>query len=324
MLRAAVIGVGNMGRHHARNYFELKKTKLVAIADVDKKQGEALAKQFDCKYYQDYREMLDKEELDLATIAVPTKLHKEVALAVIEKGINTLIEKPIAATCAQAQEIIEAAKKKKVKLTVGHIERFNPALIKLKEFIDKGRLGEIKSITVRRVGLLPPQIKDSNVVVDIGVHDIDIVNYLYGRLPEKYWAVGGRALGLDREDYAEIFLKFGDRAAHISVNWITPVKIRHLSINGTKAYAELDFISQNLEIYDHPYKFDFDDFGDFVIKYGQPKDKQVVSISKNEPLKAEINAFVDSIIKDERPSVTTKEAIDALKIALDISKSISK
>ena len=324
MLKAAVIGIGNIGRHHARNYFELKKTKLVAVADLNEKLDKEIAKEYNCKYYLDYRQMLKEEKLDLVSIAVPTKLHKEVALAVIDKGINVLVEKPIAATCTQAKAIIEAAKKKRVKLTVGHIERFNPALIKLKELIDKGRLGELKSVIIRRVGLLPPQIKDVNVVVDIGVHDIDITNYLYGKLPEKFWAVGGRALGLDKEDYAEIFLKFGDRAGHISVNWITPIKIRHLFANGTKGYAELDFISQSLEIYEHPYKFDFDDFGDFVVKYGQSKEKEVIKITKDEPLKAEINAFVDSILKNTRPIVTAKEATDALKIALDVSKSISK
>ena len=136
-MNAAVIGVGNMGQHHARNYSEITGVNLVAVADIDPTIGEPLAKRFNSAYYKNYQEMLEKEKIDVVTIAVPTKYHKKVALDCINKKINILLEKPIAGSVSEAKEIVAAAKTKGVKFTVCHIERFNPAVLKLKEMIDK-------------------------------------------------------------------------------------------------------------------------------------------------------------------------------------------
>lgn len=323
-MNVAVIGVGNMGQHHARNYSEMPGIDLVAIADVNEAKGKELAKRFGCHYYPDYREMLAKEEIELVTIAVPTKLHKKVALDAIKKGINILIEKPIAATVAEAKEIVAAAKAKGIKFTVGHIERFNPAVLKLKEMVDAGKLGDITSIVTRRIGPMPVQIKDANVVIDIGVHDIDLMNWFFGKLPDQVAAGGGNALNKTQQDYINVFLKYGKMSGLAQANWITPVKIRTLAVSGTKAYAEVNFITQQLDLYESQYSTEYDDFGEFVIKFGEPRDKKVIKVDSVEPLKAEIKAFIKAIKENKPPVVTAREAIDALDIACRVDRMIRK
>lgn len=323
-MNAAVIGVGNMGQHHARNYSEIQGVNLIAVADVNEKIGEPLAKRLGCKYYSDYQEMLEKEKIEVVTIAVPTKFHKEVALACISKGINILLEKPIAATVAEAKEIVAKAQAKGVKFTVGHIERFNPAVIKLKELIDKGELGEIVAIRNTRIGPMPVQIKDANVVIDIGVHDIDLINWMLGKLPTQILATGGNALNKFQQDYVDVFLKYGQISGSVQANWITPAKVRRMSVCGTKAYVELNFITQELALYETKYSMESDSFGEFVIKFGEPKDQQIVPVNSVEPLQAEIMSFIKAIKNDTRPMVTAREAIDALDIACRVDRMVRR
>lgn len=323
-MNAAVIGVGNMGQHHARNYSEITGINLVAISDIDPKLGHEIAKRFKCRYYEDYHDLLEKEKIDLATIAVPTKLHRKVALDCIQKGVHILIEKPIAANVAEAKEIVAKAKAKGIKFTVGHIERFNPAVLKLKEMIEKGKLGKITSIVTRRIGPMPPQIKDANVVIDIGVHDIDMMNWIYGKLPDSVVAGGGNALNKIQQDYVDIFLKYGECSGLAQANWITPVKIRKIAVSGTKAYAELNYITQELDFYECNYSTEYDDFGEFVIKFGEPRDKEVIKVENVEPLKAELKSFIKAIKTNGRPMVTAREAIDALDIACKVDRMVRK
>lgn len=323
-MNAGVIGVGNMGRHHARNYAEISSTNLVAVADSEPKIGGEIAKKYRCHYYQDYKELLAKEKLNLITIAVPTKLHKKIALDCITKGVHILIEKPIAATVAEAKEIVSQAKAKGIKFTVGHIERFNPAVIKLKEMIEAGKLGRVVSVSALRLGPMPNQIKDANVVIDIGVHDIDIMNWFYGRLPEKFSATGGNALNRIRQDHAEIFFDYGQGSGYLSANWITPVKVRRLTVSGEKAYVELNYITQELNFYKTNMRLDVDDFGEFLIRFGQNAEKKTIPVKNIEPVRAEILAFVNSISKNCRPVVTAREAIDALDIACRVDRMIRR
>ncbi len=321
-LNAAVIGVGQMGRHHARNYREIPTTNLVAVADCDEKAGQEVAEKYQAKFYRDYLEMLEKEKIDLVSIAVPTGLHKKIALDCIRLGKHILIEKPIAASVSEAKQIVEKAKHKGIKFTVGHIERFNPAVLKLKEMIDSGKLGEIVSISTFRLGPTPNRIKDANVIIDIGVHDIDIMNWFFGGLPHKVIAQGGSVLVDSKEDHVEAFLDYGRGGGLLVANWITPLKVRKLTVSGKKAYVELNYITQEIDFYESQVIKKYDDFGDFVVKFGDNQGKKVIKVANVEPLKAEISAFVDCINKKCRPSVTAREAIDALAIAQKISKLI--
>jgi len=321
-LNVAVIGVGNMGQHHTRIYSVLKGVNLVAVSDIDEKTGKKIAKNFRCKYFKDYNEMLSKENnIDVISIAVPTKLHKKVSLDVIKFKKHLLIEKPIASTTKEAEIIIKAAKENKVKLTVGHIERFNPAVQEFKKIIKRGDLGEIISIIAKRVGIFPPQIKDSNVIIDLAVHDIDILNYLLSQQPFKIFTQGRKALTNQREDSAEIFLFYNKISGFIQVNWITPVKIRTLAITGSKGYAELNYITQKLEFYQSRYKKSVDNFGEFVIKFGEPVKKEI-KINRKEPLLCEIESFLECIKKDKTPLVTGEDGLKSLMIAEKALKSL--
>jgi UDP-N-acetylglucosamine 3-dehydrogenase len=313
MVNVGVIGIGNMGRNHARVYTEIKGAHLVAISDI-KKEGKDLSQKLGCNFYQDYSEMLKIEDIEAVSICAPTSLHREISLKCIESGKHILVEKPIADGIKSAKEIIEKSRKEGVTVMVGHIERFNPAVTRLKKLMKKRKIGEITSIMARRVGVFPPQIKDANVILDLAVHDIDIFNYILEKRPDEVYAKAGKAL-VQREDHALITLDYEGIPCFVQVNWITPVKIRELSVTGTKGYAELNYLTQELRIYESFYEKSYDSFGDFIWKFGTPK-KITVSVKKEEPLKIELKHFIDCIEKGKEPLVTGEDGLIALEVAL--------
>ena len=321
-LRVAVVGVGTMGRHHARNYFEMTETELVGVSDLDAKKGKEVAKTFKTKYYKDYKKLIEKEHPDAVSIAVPTTLHKKIALDFIKSKISVLIEKPIASSLPDAEEIIHAAKNGGVVLGVGHIERFNPAVIKLKELVKNGDLGDILSIVTKRVGLFPPQVKDVNVVTDLAVHDLDIVTSIIGKDPISVLARGGGSLTKGRDDHAEIFLDYRKFGCFLQVNWVTPIKIRTLSVTGTKGYAELNYVTQKLSLFKSNYKRKQPKgFKEFVIKFGEPE-KVNLHIRKAEPLKLELIDFIRSVRENSNPTVTGEEGAKAVALSQLVRDSI--
>jgi len=319
-VKVAVVGIGSIGKHHVRNYFEIPEAELVAIADINEKAA-SVAEKYKARFYQDFQEMLEKEDVDAVSVAVPTNLHATVALEVIKRGKHLLIEKPIAATLADAKRIIEAARGKGIKLSVGHLERFNPVIINLKELMKSGELGEIISINVKRVGLPPVSTGGMDVITDLAIHDIDIINYLLGEVPIKVSAVGKRAVLDSTIDSALIQLTYPSAFAQIETNWVTPVKIRILTIAGTKGYAELNYITQDLEFFERISSGSIDTFGEFKRKLGKPKHKKI-KIKKVEPLKNELDHFIKSILGKEEMMTTGEEALVALKTALLASAQI--
>ena len=320
-LRAAVIGIGSMGRHHVRNYAQIPNTDLVGVADLDEIAGQKLALKFETQFYSDYRRLLEIERPDIVSLAVPTKLHHELAMDIIGRNIHVLIEKPISYTVDEAKEIIEEAKKVGVKVTVGHIERFNPAVVKLKELIADGKLGTIVSIMARRAGTIPARIKDANVIVDIGVHDIDLLNFILETKPQNIFASGGRAILKKHEDYADIFLEYPNSqdglkiTGHIQVNWLTPVKIRKLNITGTRGYAVVNLATQELILFDTQYSQDFDDFDDFIGKFKESKGKKI-AVDLKEPLRLQLESFITSVLTGKEVAVTAEDALQALRAAI--------
>ncbi|MBI2953251.1 MAG: Gfo/Idh/MocA family oxidoreductase [Chloroflexi bacterium] len=310
----AVIGVGNIGYHHARNYSEIPDATLIAVADLDAKRGQAAAERFGCQFYERYEEMLEHERIEAVSIALPTGLHYRVALDVIGAGVATLVERPIASTVEEARTLVAVSREMNTVLAVGHIERFNPAVRELKRRIDAGELGDVTSVVAKRVGMLPPQVKDANVIVDLGVHDIDIINYLLGKLPTAVSATGGRALLSDRFDHAELFLKYDNIGCYIQVNWITPLKIRTLSVTGARGYAELNYITQKLDIYQTNLERHFDDFGDFVLRFGNPQ-TIAVPLVQEEPLRLELQSFLQTVQGLDSAVVTGEEGVEALIVA---------
>ena len=295
-LRAGVIGVGAMGKNHARLYSELPYVELIGVADVNEPIATSIAQSYGCKPFADYNDLL-VQNLDAVSIVVPTTLHKKVALDAVQKGINVLVEKPIADTVENADEIIKAAREKGVKLMVGHTERFNPAIIKLKELIDNGLLGNIVSISAKRVGPYNPRIRDVGIVLDLGTHDIDIMSYLYGERIKEVYASAGTVVH-SHEDHAIITLNFDSGSSGvIDTNWLTPHKVRNLTVIGSQGIAEVDCIDETLRIFDQEWIRD-------------------AKIGKEEPLKLELLHFIDCVQHDKKPLVSGEDGRHALEVAL--------
>jgi len=322
-LNVAVIGVGNMGKHHARVYSELSDVELVAVVDSKARVGKAIANKFKCNYYRNSNQLFQNEELNAVSIAVPTSLHKKLAIACIGKGIAVLIEKPIADTVKSAHEIINKGKKHRVAVCVGHIERFNPVIQKLKKYISRGKFGRIISISSKRVGLFPSQIQDTDVIIDLAVHDIDICNYLLGMTPSTVNARAGKALNSKRFDYADILLGYNGIDVNIQVNWITPVKVRELALTGTKGYAELNYLTQTLRIYKSRYRTKFDSYGDYIVNFSKP-DTEELNLAGEEPLKLEIENFIEHLRNNKKNIVSAPEGLDALTTALRAIRSAER
>lgn len=315
-IKCAVIGIGNMGKNHVRTFSQIPDAELVAVADNNSVLAEKIAKDYNIPYYVDYKEMIKAQKPTVVSVCVPTSLHCEVARYCLNNNINILLEKPIASTIEEAEELLDLAKRKNLKLLVGHIERFNPAVRKVKEMIDKGELGKITAIIARRVGGFPPQIKDANIAVDLAIHDIDIVNYLLDELPFDVSVNKQKNHIEQREDSVEFFLKYKKTSAYIQANWITPVKIRKLTITGTEGYLEMDYINQQIEFYKSNYekfKETVNDFGDYILKFSEP-DKIVINVAKKEPLAEEIKYLINGV--NNNIEINSDFALEALRIVL--------
>ena len=246
-----------------------------------------------------------KNDLDAVSIAVPTTLHKDIALKAANYGVHMLIEKPIAESLKSADAIIDAARRENLKLMVGHIERFNPAILKLKELISAGGLGEIISISCRRVGPFPPRIRDVGIIIDLAVHDIDAISYLYGKRAMNVYSIAGNSFHT-KEDHASILLQYEDnKSGMVETNWLTPHKIRKVTITATGGVAHADYLEQSLEIW-------------------EGEDVREVGIEKQEPLKKELEHFMHVIVNDEEPSPSGEEGKYALYVAISAIESYEK
>lgn len=320
-LRLAVIGVGNMGRNHARLYAANKNIDLVAVVDADISRAMELANQYRSQALSNHKEVIALG-IDAASVVVPTAYHATVVNDLLDAGVHVLCEKPVAKTISEAEKMIEKARKTKKILSIGHIERFNPAVVKLKQMIVSGDLGEVKTMLFQRMGTLPPQIKEDNVVLDIGVHDVDLANYLLGSRPTKVYSRGQKVFNSKREDVGDAMLVYPSTTVHLQTNWITPHKVRRLMLAGTKGFVELDFIAQELKLWKHNYTHEYNDYGEFVIKFGDTDGGKSIEIKKGEPLKIELENFINAVRTGGETPVDPADARDALMVALAINKAM--
>lgn len=308
-IRTAVIGAGNMGKNHIRIYSNI--SHLVAIADISEDIGRPLAEKYKTSFYKDYLEMLTKEKPKAVSVVVPTPYHRKVVEDCLRYRIPTLVEKPITNTIKDAQTMLESAAKYKTSLMVGHVERFNPAVVKLKKLIRKGKFGKIISIVAQRVGISFPNTKDCDVLVDLGIHDVDIFNFLLDELPIRIKIVKQKLFKNNKADSASVLLEYKDACCMIQTNWITPIKMRKLYVTGTEGFAEVDYIRQQITLYDKIVeKKKEGNFFEFLSMYEYPK--KDVYISKKEPLKEELLYFLDCV--QNKRKIDSSYALDALKI----------
>ncbi len=321
-LKAAVIGVGSMGRHHARVYTELAQTTLVGVADVTPETGERIGTKYGVPAYPEYRALLEQERPDLVTVAVPTGLHKPVVETALEAGAHVLVEKPIAATVAEAEALIARAEALGRKLMVGHIVRFSPTIQALKQHLDAGELGRIFQIVCRRVGPFPARIRDVGVVVDLAPHDLDVMRFVSGEEAVRVYAETEQQIHTEHEDLVTAQVRFtGDFTGVLEINWLTPVKIREVTVLGELGMFRADDLTQDLYFHENA-EAEGVDWSHLSLLKGVSEGKMIrYPIQRQEPLKAELAAFADAVLNDTEVPVTGEDGLAALRLALAVVES---
>jgi UDP-N-acetylglucosamine 3-dehydrogenase len=315
VIKAAVIGVGSMGANHARIYNELDEVTLVGICDADRHLAQKVASRYRTSHYLDHRDLLDRERPDLVSIAVPTGFHRQVALDAIDRGVHLLVEKPIADTVANAEEMVRRAEAASVQLMVGHVERFNPAVVELKRRLQDGQLGKMFQIHVRRLGPFPHRVRDVGVVIDLATHDLDVMCYLTQADVVRAYAETEQEIHTHHEDSLSGLLRFdNDVVGVLDVNWLTPTKVRELSVTGEKGMFVVNYLTQDLYLYENEYVgSDWDRLG--MLKGVGEGNMIKLRIAKKEPLLVELESFVACVKGRTPPPVTGGDGIRALALA---------
>ena len=325
MTRVAVIGVGSMGRNHARVYYELPEAELVAVSDVNPANANSTSSQFGAKGYTSYEEMLEKEQPDAVSIAVPTALHREVALKALESGAHILVEKPIAATLAEGEEIIRKAKELERVLMVGHIVRFNPAIQALKKKLEAGELGRVFQIFCRRAGPFPARIRDVGVVVDLAPHDVDIMRFLVGKDPERVFAETEQRIHTEHEDLLFGMLRFPEGiVGALEINWLTPTKVREVLVLGERGLFRVDDLVQDLYFYENATSGADLPMALKTLKGVSEGSMTRFALQRYEPLKAELQAFLKAVRGEAPAPVSGEDGLAALRLALALIDSSQK
>jgi UDP-N-acetylglucosamine 3-dehydrogenase len=316
-MKVAVIGVGSMGRNHARVYSELAEAELVAVSDTDAKLAGSVAENFGTRCYTNYSELLEKERPEAVSIAVPTALHEEVGMAALDSGAHVLMEKPIAATVEAGQQLIAKAKSVHRQLMVGHIVRFNPAIQALKQKLEAGELGRIFQIFCRRAGPFPARIRDVGVVVDLAPHDVDLMRFLIGTDPVRIYAETEQRIHTEHEDLLWGVLRFADGVAgSLEINWLTPTKVRETLVLGERGMFRVDDLTQDLYFYENAHTKDVQWATLQALKGVSEGSMTRYAIPRFEPLKAELQAFLKAIQGRQPIPVSGEDGLAALKIAL--------
>ena len=321
-LKTAVIGVGSMGVNHARVYWELPGSELVGISDMNDNLVNSVAKKYSTRAYTDYRVMLDEVKPDVVTVAVPTLFHREVALEIIDRDISLLIEKPIAFDLEEGKSIIAAAKAKGVKLMIGHIERFNPAIIALKQQVASGELGRIFQMDAHRQGPFPARIADVGVVIDLAVHDLDIMRYVSQQEVVRLYAETEKHIHSKYEDLLTGLVRMSDGAiGTLTINWLTPTKIREFIVTGERGLYRVDLLTQDLYMFENAVTHS-SEWETMQILRGVREGKMTrFVIPKKEPLRAEQEAFLDAVQNNTAVPIPGEDGLKALELAKAVVES---
>lgn len=310
-LRAGLIGLGMMGRHHARALREIPGVDLVALADP---QGDRHRMAGSLHVGTSVRELIDAG-IDLAVVAVPTEWHEEVGLALAEAGVHALVEKPIAEDTAAGLRLLDAFESRGLIGAVGHIERFNPALQNLRARIARGDVGEVFQIATRRQGPFPSRIADVGVVKDLATHDLDLTAWLVSSSYSSVFAQTSMRSGRRHEDLVAVTgsLKNDIVTSHL-VNWLSPMKERTITVTGEKGTYVADTISADLTFYENgTVATEWDSIAAFR---GVTEGNMVrPAIPKREPLVVELEGFRDAILGEPGNVVTMREGLETLKVA---------
>ena len=308
-IRVGVIGVGNMGQHHTRILSLLKGVKLIGIADTNLERGIDTAGKYQILFYQDYRELLP--HVDAVCVAVPTRSHHEVGMTCLQAGVHVLIEKPIAATITEAESLVNMAAQCRCILQVGHIERFNPAFQELCQVL---KTEEVLALEADRMSPYSDRANDVSVVLDLMIHDIDLLLELAAAPVVKLTASGSSASDSGYLDYVTATLGFANGiVATLTASKVTHRKLRRIAAHCKNSLTEADFLNHEIQIYRQVTASCRADYGQVL--YRQDGLIEQVYTSNIEPLHAELEHFVHCVRGGEKPSVGGEQALKALRLA---------
>lgn len=315
VVRVGVIGVGRMGRNHCRVLSTMRHVMLVGVTDLSAQNGRQVAAMYDCQFYETVDALL--ADVDAVVIAAPTSTHYPLAMQCLELGIHVLIEKPITATVAEAEALVAAAERSDVIVQVGHIERFNPAYTELKHVLDDI---QVAAITFRRLSPYVGSNTDVDVVLDLMIHDLDLVWDLMQAAPTTMHAVGLTAFSGDVDHALTHFTFANGPLVALMVSRLTEHKVRSIEVTGLEAYVEGDLLNKSIllhrsmtgEYLNHQHS----------VKYRQESLIERLHVPIAEPLFLELQNFIAAIIENRPPLVTAFDGLQALRLACEIGDEI--
>jgi predicted dehydrogenase len=321
-LGVAVIGTGHMGGFHVEAWEKIDRVRLVAVADPNEESAARCIGRRPIAHDLDWHDTLARDDVEAVTVAAPSMHHAEIALAAIEAGKHVLVEKPIAATVPDALRMASAAQAAGVKLMVGHVERFNPAVGKVAELLAANRLGRVFRIEAHRVGPLPTRVVDAGVAIDLATHDLDVMQHVLDRDLSSVFAQGGQWRHETHEDILTCLLKFGVDGPYglLDVNWLTPEKRRELIVLGELGMIRADYITQDVWVVESATSPT--DWGELALVRGDAEGAVVrLALHKVEPLRAELEAFTSCVLDDTPEPVSAYDGARALAAALAVRES---
>ncbi|MFB3047606.1 MAG: Gfo/Idh/MocA family protein [Nitrosopumilaceae archaeon] len=293
-MKIVQIGTGGWGKNHTRILAQLE--VLTAVCDTNKEKSKEFGEKYSVNHYDSVDSLLDSENFDGAFVCTPTSTHSEIATKLIQKRKSVFIEKPMTYLSEEGEDLVQLAKKNNVVLTCGYIERFNPAVTLVKDYVKSKKYGELVMLEFHRENRMPMHIKDVGIIYDTSVHDIDTAMWLFDDTPQVVFARSGK-IQHEHEDFATIMLGFKDnKVAIISSNWITPSRIRTFNAVCTEGIVSSDFITQEVKI--------------------QTKNEtEIPRKEMQEPLLLEIKNFLGAIEGKNELTVKSSEAVNVTKIA---------
>lgn len=321
-LNVGLIGAGRMGSYHVDTWERVSCGNLVAIAEPDEATARARIARRPIEWVADYRWLLEREDLDAVCICVPSEHHARIALDAIAAGKHVFVEKPIATALEDGLRMASAARMAGLKLMVGHVERFNPAVDKLAELIEEGRIGRVFRAHATRVGPLPVRIQDTGVAIDLATHDLDLMQFVLGRDITSIYAEGSRCVHPSQEDMIACLLRFGDDGPMglLDVNWLTPEKRREMTVIGEGGMLSASYLTQDVwftESSGAPTGWD-----DLARIRGDAEGAAIrFALPRVEPLQAELEAFARCVLDDTPEPVGAADGCRALAAALAVRDS---
>ena len=327
-LKVAVVGVGHLGKEHARVYAEMPGVELFGVVDIQRKQAEKVAQQYNTRYFLNYKDIIDK--IQAVSIAVPTKSHYAIAKDFLQHGVHVMIEKPMTGTVLEARELIDISKVKGLVLQAGYIERFNPAIAAIKRLSVNP-----KFIECHRLSPFTFRSADIGVVLDLMIHDIDILLYITNSKVKKFDAVGVNVIS-DKEDIANVRIQFQNGCvANVTASRVSITPMRKIRLFSEDSYISIDYQKKDALIYKKSPELTLKslnisdtnvstiaDLKSYV--FGDLLKIEHIKMDDYEPLKKELESFVDCIVNHKEPVVSGEEGLRAIEVANDILREIEK